>query len=239
MGNPKKTSKHYDRPLRLWDKENLEKERILKNTYGLKNKRELWRVQTTLSKKRKTARQLLAVQPEQRAKKERELLDSLAKLGLVNESAALDDVLTLSVEAVLERRLQTIVWRKGLANSPKQARQFIVHGHIAIKGKKVSAPSYLVLAGDEEKISYYGKKMQLAPPVKKEKKKPTAEGEADESTEGIETEEVEGEQAKGLAEGEMALEEVGEETSEDLEIPADETAAGENETGPDAKEGAK
>ena len=238
MGDPKKTSKHFDRPLRLWDKENLEKERILKSTYGLKNKRELWRVQTTLSKKRKTARQLLAVQPEQRAKKEHELLDSLAKLGLVNESAVLDDVLTLSVEAVLERRLQTIVWRKGLANSPKQARQFIVHGHIAVKGKKVSAPSYLVPAGEEEKISYYGEKMQLAPPVKKEKKKPTAE-EAAESAEGVETEEVEGEQAKGLAEGEMALEEAGEETSKDSGSQAGETAAGKNEAVPAAKEGAE
>ncbi len=171
MGDPKKTVKHYEKPMRLWDKENLEKERIMKNTYGLQNKRELWRSKTILSKKRKTARLLLAMQPEERAKREQELLNSLIRLGLMDEKASLDDILTLTTEAILERRLQTVVWRKGLANTAKQARQFITHGHIAINGKKVTAPGYLVPAEEEAKIAYYGKKMELKPA---EKKKPAA-----------------------------------------------------------------
>lgn len=162
MGDPRKTKKQYRRPMQIWDTESLGRERELRNLYGFKNKRELWKVETILRKKRKSARALLALPLEKRLKKEKELLDSLRKLGLLDSKAVLEDILTLSVQSLLERRLQTIVWRKGLANSIKQARQFITHGHIAIGGRRLTAPNYLVLAGEEEKIGYYaGKKMVL------------------------------------------------------------------------------
>jgi small subunit ribosomal protein S4 len=191
MGDPRKTRKHFKRPLKIWDRENIEREKALKQTYGLKNKREIWRAETILRKKRNSARSLLALALEERLKREKELLQSLARLGILNEKAGLDDVLTLTVESFLERRLQTLVWRKGLANTTRQARQFITHGHIAIAGKKVGAPSYLVTAEEENKIGYYaGKKMVLRPAIKekkpaaKEKKKVSKEFEEAKPSEG-------------------------------------------------------
>mgnify|MGYP001773173473 CR=1 FL=1 len=78
--------------------------------------------------------------------------NKLYKLGLLNEGATLDDVLGLTVKDILNRRLQTIVYKKGLANTPKQARQFIVHGHVKINGRKIIYPSYLVNRDEEDKI---------------------------------------------------------------------------------------
>ncbi|MDH5634797.1 MAG: 30S ribosomal protein S4, partial [Candidatus Bathyarchaeota archaeon] len=69
-------------------------------------------------------------------------------------TAVLDDVLDLSLEDILERRLQTIVFSKGLAKSIFQARQLITHGHIAIDRRRVPSPSYLVLRDEETKIAY-------------------------------------------------------------------------------------
>jgi len=175
MGDPKKTRKHFKRPLKIWDKANIEAEKTLKLAYGLKNKREIWRTEAMLRKKRHSARSLLALPLEERLKREQQLIKSLARIGIMDEKATLDDVLTLSVESFLERRLQTIVWRKGLANTAIQSRQFITHGHIAIAGKRVTAPSYVVTAEEEGKIGYYaGKKMVLSPPEKEKKKKEEA-----------------------------------------------------------------
>jgi small subunit ribosomal protein S4 len=85
---------------------------------------------------------------------EKELLARLKKLGIIHETAILDDVLDLTVEDILERRLQTIVFRKGLAKSIYQARQLITHGHIIIGDQRVTVPSYLVTREEEEKIAY-------------------------------------------------------------------------------------
>jgi len=95
---------------------------------------------------------LLAAPPEIRAKKEATLLDSLAKKGLVSKDATLDDVLSLTVESILARRLQTVVWKKGLASTPYQARQLITHRHIVIGDRVVTKPSYWVLADEEPKV---------------------------------------------------------------------------------------
>jgi len=91
---------------------------------------------------------------EERRKLEKQLLDKLHRLGILPETAALDDVLDLSLEDILERRLQTLVFRRGLAKSIHQARQLITHGHVAIEGKRVSSPSYLVLRDEEAEITY-------------------------------------------------------------------------------------
>jgi len=50
---------------------------------------------------------------------------------------------------MLERRLDSVLWRAGMASSRAQARQFILHGHIKINGHKVNIPSYLVSSGEE------------------------------------------------------------------------------------------
>jgi small subunit ribosomal protein S4 len=70
------------------------------------------------------------------------------------ENGRLEDVLTLSVEDLLERRLQTYIFRRGMASSLFQSRQLISHGHIAIKGRKVTSPSYQVKIDDEETLDY-------------------------------------------------------------------------------------
>jgi small subunit ribosomal protein S4 len=84
-----------------------------------------------------------------------ELVSTLQRYGMIGANAAMDDILSLKVENILERRLQTIVYRKGLARSPKQARQLITHGHIAIEGQRVSIPSYMVSIAEEAGIAYY------------------------------------------------------------------------------------
>jgi len=82
------------------------------------------------------------------------LLMKLKHLGVLPEEATLDNVLDLSVEDILERRLQTLVLRRGLAKTIHQARQLITHGHIAIGEKRVFSPSYLVPKEEEERIQY-------------------------------------------------------------------------------------
>ena len=50
---------------------------------------------------------------------------------------------------MLERRLDNVVWRAGLASSRSQARQLVLHGHVRISGKKVNIPSYQINVGEE------------------------------------------------------------------------------------------
>jgi small subunit ribosomal protein S4 len=145
----KKLKKKYERPLRPWDKQRIESEKILLNKYGLMKKREIWTAQGNLRKFRRLARNLAAKKDQE---KERILIDKLVSLGMLDSGATLDDVLSLNVEKLLERRLQTIVHVRGMANTPKQARQMIIHGHILIGDRKVSFPSYMVRRDEEDKI---------------------------------------------------------------------------------------
>ena len=161
MGDPKRHRKKYITPTHPWDKVRLEKEVQLVIKYGLRNKRELWRFQNILRKYRRVARDLLAKihlpgKEGRMAKQKADMvIKKLTKIGVLKEDATLDDILNLTVEDFLERRLQTIVYRMGLANSIKQARQMIVHGHIAVDGRRVTAPSYIVEKDEENKIGYY------------------------------------------------------------------------------------
>ncbi len=145
----KRQRKKYERPLNPWDKERIEKERELVKNFGLKNKKEIWRAEAISRKYRRLARELVAKKDKE---KEKKLVEKMIKLGLLNDGASLDDVLGLKVENFFERRLQTIVFRKGLANSIKQARQFITHGHVSIDGRKAVYPSSLVSKDEEGKI---------------------------------------------------------------------------------------
>lgn len=128
----------------------------LVGTYGLRNKRELWIAQTFLRKIRSRARSLLSLPPDVRASEEKRLIERLYSLGLLKSpTATLDDILGLTLSDVLERRLQTIVYRKGLAKSIHHARQLIVHGHIAVGGRRVRSPGYLVSRDEEALIGFY------------------------------------------------------------------------------------
>jgi small subunit ribosomal protein S4 len=50
---------------------------------------------------------------------------------------------------MLERRLDNVIYRMGVAGSRAQARQFVLHGHVRVAGRKVNIPSYLVSVGEE------------------------------------------------------------------------------------------
>lgn len=154
MGDPKKQRKKYETPRFPWRIDVLQQELRLMGQYGLRNKRELWRHRTMLSKYRGIARSILGMRAEDREKLEKEVINRLRRLGLSSETKGLNEVFDLSVEDILERRLQTIVFRRNLTNSIHQARQLIVHGHVAVSEKKVSSPSYLVLKEEEDKIAY-------------------------------------------------------------------------------------
>ncbi len=154
MGDPKRHRKKYETPRFPWRTDVLEAELKLLGQYGLRNKRELWRHRTMLSRFRGIARSLLGMPLEQRKKLELQLLNRLHRLGILPKRAALDDVLDLSIEDILERRLQTLVFHKGLTNSVHQARQLITHRHIVIGNRKIYSPSYLVLRDEEASIAY-------------------------------------------------------------------------------------
>ena len=59
--------------------------------------------------------------------------------------------------SLLERRLDNVVYRLGIGESKPQARQFVLHGHITVNGKKVDIPSYLLKAGDVVSIKQKSK----------------------------------------------------------------------------------
>jgi len=152
MGDPRKPKKSYHRPRRIWTTDQLNAELYILGSFGLRNKRELWKAQTEVARFRNQARALLSLATEARTEKESRLLKSLNRLGLVNESASLDDVLNLKIEDLLERRLQTIVMKKAGTKSPHQARQVVVHGHVSIGDRIVNLPGYIVKKEEEDLI---------------------------------------------------------------------------------------
>lgn len=154
MGDPKKQRKKYATPRFPWRSDAIREELKLLGQYGLRNKHELWLHETILSKFRGTARSLIGKSPEERKKMEGELLTRLKKMGLLPETAVLDDVLDLTTDDILERRLQTIVFRKGLAKTVYQARQLITHGHVTVGNRRVTVPSYVVTREEENNIAY-------------------------------------------------------------------------------------
>ena len=162
MGDPRKAKKTFRRPRMIWTTDQLNAELYIMGSYGLRNKRELWKAQTEVARIRNQARALLALSAELRAEKERRLLNFLNRLGLAREGATLDDILNLKVEDLLERRLQTIIMRKTGIHSPYQARQIVRHGHVSIGNRKVSIPSYLVKAEEERQIMMH---IEVSPPA--------------------------------------------------------------------------
>ncbi|NDB46508.1 MAG: 30S ribosomal protein S4 [Nitrososphaeria archaeon] len=168
MGDPKYPSRVWRKPKRPLNYDFMMEDLNTLGNYGLKNKRELWKARTELSRVRHQARSLLALRQEIRAQKEPVLMKSLVKIGLVKQDATLDDVLNLAVNNLLDRRLQTIVQRKFSLKTPYQARQAIVHGHITISDRIITIPGYTVTINEESGI-------QLSPKFKVPVSAPVAE----------------------------------------------------------------
>lgn len=162
MGYPGKARKLYDTPNHPWQKVRIEEETELVKRYGLRNKKSVWKFASTLRKFRSQARSLLGVTGVDKLdvdahalRESAAIVAKLQRFGILKEESKLEDILALKIDDLLERRLQTLVFRKGFASSMKQARQFIVHGHIALNGRKITVPSYMVLKGEEEGLGYY------------------------------------------------------------------------------------
>lgn len=145
--------KKLKRPRTPWDSSLIEEEKKILAAYGLRRKREILKARAILRNFRRRARALIAERDEEA---EGILLDKLVNLGLLKEGQELDDVLALTVSNILDRRLQTIVFRRGIAKTPKQARQLITHGRVSIEGRRMAYPSYLVPVGEEGKINMKG-----------------------------------------------------------------------------------
>jgi len=157
MGKPKFSRKKYETPSHPWKEDRINTENELIKKYGLKNKREIWKGETALRKYRSQARELLAKigSGDLQIKKEsNQLLAHLTRLNILPLNSTLDDVLALETEAILARRLQTITYLRGFANTPMHARQLISHGHIAITNRKITVPGYMVTKDEENEIDY-------------------------------------------------------------------------------------
>ncbi|VVB88836.1 30S ribosomal protein S4 [uncultured archaeon] len=161
MGYPGKNRKSYDTPKHPWQAARMAGEVELITRYGLRNKKEVWKAHSGLKNYRELARKLLAESAKGKLSgsiktDSDNILNRLKRYGLLKTDAVLDDILSLEVTNFLDRRLQTQVHKQGLANTVKQARQFIVHGHISVEGKKVTVPGYIVSMDEEQRLDYYG-----------------------------------------------------------------------------------
>ena len=154
LGN---NTKFYETPNHPFQGERIAEEGDLLSRYGLANKEELWRAQSELRDYRREARRLIGdAQGDTDAATEAgsEFLTRLRRIGVLGDGDSLDEILSLDVTDILERRLQTVAYREGLGNTAKQARQFIIHGHVTIDGARVSEPSYKVDVSEEDRIEF-------------------------------------------------------------------------------------
>jgi len=163
MGDPRKARKKFASPKKPWQKERLDAEKELVKEYGVVNKTEIYKMQSILKDYALRAKKLLSSSSAQAEQEKKALLSKLKSLALIGADAQLDDVLALQLKNVMERRLQTIVLRKGFANSIKQSRQFIVHQHIKVGNKMMTAPSYVVSKEEESKVTFIEKSPIASP----------------------------------------------------------------------------
>ena len=150
-------TKRYETPNHPYQGERIAQEGDLLGRYGLKNKEELWRAQSELRNYRREARRLIGeAQGDLEAAEAAgaEFLDRLRRYGILSEGDDISRVLGLDVTDILERRLQTVVYRSGLASTPEQARQFVVHGHVTVDGARVTRPSKMVEVAEEDGIEF-------------------------------------------------------------------------------------
>jgi len=150
--------KKFELPKKLWDKPRILDENKLKLKYGLKNKKEIWKTDAKVKYFRNRAKILITANPEE----QQVFFDKLNKIGLGIKTIA--DVLSLDKEDLMKRRLVSVVCNNGLADTPKQARQMIVHKRVLVAGNVVNIPSYLVKV-EEEKNIIIKKKIKKIKPV--------------------------------------------------------------------------
>ena len=170
----KRKHKTYSKPKRPFDKERIDSEAIIKEEFGLKNKKEIWKADAKINSIREKAKKLIPAEE----KEQKEFFSRLNKIGFEVKSIA--EVLSLSKEDYLKRRLQTLVVSKKLAYSSKHARQLITHRKILVDGKIVNKPSFIVPIALEGKIT---SKIKIVPKKVKAKKEEEVEEASEEKKE--------------------------------------------------------
>merc|ERR1711898_61889 len=154
LRNFSKTSKPPRRP---FEKERLDAELKLIGQYGLKNKKEIWRVRLALAKIRSTARTLLTKDEKDpvRIFEGQALMRRMIRYGILDEDKQrLDYVLALNLENFMEHRLQTLVFKRGLAKSIHHARVLIRQRHIRVGRQIVNVPSFVVRVESQKHIDH-------------------------------------------------------------------------------------
>ena len=154
MGDPKKFRKKYSTPMHPWNKTAIDEEAIIKREYGIRRKKEIYLMRSFLKKYRNIAKRLSIETTSQAEKETAQILGKLQRHGLLTSEAKLNQVSALTLKDVLERRLQSVVFRKGMARSMNQARQFITHRHVFVNGKEITAPSYLLTIEEESNLTF-------------------------------------------------------------------------------------
>ena len=156
MGDPRKVRKKFSKPRHPWQKERIDAEKIIKKEYGIRRKDEIWKMNSLLKNFHDVAKKVVAQSIKGVGEKQKdEILARLFRLGVLKQrETTTDAVLNLQLKDVMERRLQTLVFKKGLSHTPLQARQFITHGHISVGGRKVTSPSYLVPRDEENTLCF-------------------------------------------------------------------------------------
>ena len=144
-----KTPKKYTSPNHPWKADRIDEETEIVKEYGFKNKKQIWKMESILRNYRVQAREIVGLRGERKDQALNTLITKLVKLGLVEKGATADNVLNLQLRDLLERRLQTVVYKMGLSNSVNQSRQFILHKKVTVNGTALTSPSYLVREGDK------------------------------------------------------------------------------------------
>ncbi|MBN29011.1 MAG: 30S ribosomal protein S4 [Euryarchaeota archaeon] len=160
MGEPKFSRPRTQTPTHPWKQARIDEEHDLKERFGLKKvggMREIWREKSSLRRHRNQAMKLIGRVDSSEghyAKEKEQMLDSLTRKGLLQTGADIGAVLEINVEHMLSRRLQSVVYYKGLAPSMRAARNLIVHGHICIGEQRMTVPGYHVLKEEEDSLQY-------------------------------------------------------------------------------------
>ena len=162
----------------------MDEENVLIKQYGLKNKREIWKAKTAVSKLRRRAKELIG----EEIGEQQVFFNKLSKMGIVVRD--ISDVLALTEESLFERRLQTVLFKKKMANTIKAARQLIVHKNVLVDGKVVNIPSFIVTKELESKITLKVRKVKVKKvvevPVEAQSQEPSEEEVKEEIKDGKE-----------------------------------------------------
>ncbi|MDP7260954.1 MAG: 30S ribosomal protein S4, partial [archaeon] len=180
MGDPIKTRKKYSTPSHMWIQERITRETKLSGQYGLKKRQEIWRAESLVKKFRSLARQIAGIKGDSSAEQER-LLGTLLKMGVISKDSKLSDILALDATDFLERRLQTIVHKKGMSSTAKEARQIVLHGFVTVDGERRRVPGSLLSLDEEDSIAYVGPSREQ----KVQKPKKAEESSEENATEGV------------------------------------------------------